>query len=290
MNVTYISSKAEKHEDELPSFFCDADFLNMSNVDLCRLIQAGNKKAIDAICQKNIKLIKKCANKYKDFCGNSIDIEDLIASGAIGLIEAAKKFDCDADIEFSTYAFPWIRKYIFEELNANASSIRLPPKVNNTIRKIKKITSEYDYLNIEKLKEIVAEKISMSLENVEYYLLLQNMYYNLTSIDTNVKDSDETLKIVDTIEDENSLNPVEKLNNEERNKIIYDAMSMLTENEKEVICRRFGFLEYADSPQTYEQITKALGKSVSRICSIEKRALQQFQSPEMKEKLAGFIG
>ena len=65
---------------------------------------------------------------------------------------------------------------------------------------------------------------------------------------------------------------------------------MLTENEKEVICRRFGFLEYADSPQTYEQIAKALGKSVSRICNIEKRALQQFQSPEMKEKLAGFIG
>ena len=43
MNATYISSKAEKHEDELPSVFCDADLLNMSNVDLCRLIQAGNK-------------------------------------------------------------------------------------------------------------------------------------------------------------------------------------------------------------------------------------------------------
>lgn len=49
MNVTYISSKDEKHEDELPSVFCDDNFLNISNVDLCRLIQAGNKKAIDAI-------------------------------------------------------------------------------------------------------------------------------------------------------------------------------------------------------------------------------------------------
>ena len=290
VNATYISNKSKKHEDELPSVFCDADFLNMSNVDLCRLIQTGNKKAVGTIYQKNIKLIKKYANKYKDFCGNSIDIEDLIASGAIGLIEAAKKFDCDADVKFSTYAFPWIKKYIFEELNANASTIRIPSKVTIIIRKIKKITSEYDYLNIEKLKEMVADKLSMNIEDVDYYLSMQNMYYNLTPIDTNVKDSDETLKIVDTIEDENSLNPVEKLDNEERNKIIYDAISMLTENEKEVICRRFGFLEYADSPQTYEQIAKALGKSVSRICNIEKRAFQQFQSPEMKEKLAGFIG
>ena len=137
VNATYISSKAEKHEDELPSVFCDADFLNMSNVDLCRLIQAGNKKAIDAIYKKNIKLIKKCADKYKDFCGNSIDTEDLIASGAIGLIEAAKKFDCNADVKFSTYAFPWIKKYIFEELNANASTIRIPSKVTIIMRKIK---------------------------------------------------------------------------------------------------------------------------------------------------------
>lgn len=265
MNVTYISSKAEKHEDELPSVFCDADFLNMSNVDLCRLIQAGNKKAIDTIYQKNIKLIKTCANKYKDFCGNSIDAEDLMASGAIGLIEAAKKFDCNADVEFSTYAFPWIRKYIFEELNANASTIRIPSKVTSIIRKIKKITSEYDYLNIEKLKAMIVDKLSMTIEDVDYYLSMQNMYYNLTSIDTNVKDSDETLKIVDTIEDENSLNPVEKLDNEERTTIIHEALSKLTKDEKEVICRRFGFLEYADSPQTYEQISKALGKSVSRI-------------------------
>ena len=135
---------------------------------------------------------------------------------------------------------------------------------------------------------MIANKLSMTIEDVDYYLLIQNMYYNLTSIDTNIKDSDETLKIVDTIEDENSLNPVEKLDNEERNTIINEALSM--KDEKEVICRRFGFLEYADSPQTYEQIAKALGKSVSRICNIEKRALQQFQSPEMKEKLAGFIG
>ncbi|MGN0606522.1 MAG: sigma-70 family RNA polymerase sigma factor [Oscillospiraceae bacterium] len=285
MNATYISSK-----DELPSVFCDADLLNMSNVDLCKLIQAGNKKAIDAIYQKNIKLIKKCADKYKDFCGNSIDIEDLIASGAIGLIEATKKFDCDADVEFSTYAFSWIRKYIFEELNANASTIRIPPKVKTIMRKIKKITSEYDYLNIEKLKKIVTEKLSIDIEDVDYYLSMQNMYYNPTSLETKVKGSDDSLTIADTIEDEQSLTFFENIHDEERNKIIYDAMSMLTENEKEVICRRFGFLEYADSPQTYEQIAKALGKSVSRICSIEKRALQQFQSPEMKEKLAGFIG
>ena len=74
MNATYISSKAEKHENELPSVFGDADLFNMSNVDLCRLIQTGNKKAVDAIYQKNIKLIKKYANKYKDFCGNSTAI------------------------------------------------------------------------------------------------------------------------------------------------------------------------------------------------------------------------
>ena len=123
MNAAYISSK-----DKLPSAFCDADLLNMSNVDLCRLIQAGNKKAIDAIYQKNINLIKKCANKYKDFCGNTIDIEDLIASGAIGLIEAAKKFDCNADIEFSTCAFPWIKNISLKNLMPTHQLFAFHPK------------------------------------------------------------------------------------------------------------------------------------------------------------------
>ena len=67
MNATYISSKAEKHEDELPSVFCDADLLNMSNVDLCRLIQTGNKKPLTQYIRRILNLSRNVLISTKIF-------------------------------------------------------------------------------------------------------------------------------------------------------------------------------------------------------------------------------
>ena len=48
----------------------------------------------------------------------SVELQDLVNTGVIGLIEAFKNFDPDRGVKFETYAVPRIRGAILDELRA----------------------------------------------------------------------------------------------------------------------------------------------------------------------------
>ena len=55
--------------------------------------------------ENNIGLVHSCAGKLK---GRGIEYDDLFQAGCMGLIKAAKAFDYDRGVRFSTYAVPVI--------------------------------------------------------------------------------------------------------------------------------------------------------------------------------------
>src|SRR5262245_30328997 len=58
--------------------------------------------------------------------GHGLDIDDLVAAGNLGLVQAAYKFDERRGLRFATYAAWWIRKEIAETLQRERSTIRVP--------------------------------------------------------------------------------------------------------------------------------------------------------------------
>lgn len=68
-----------------------------------------DKERIDDLVKSNIGLVRMFVNRYKH-CG--VPLDDLMQEGSIGLIEAAKRFDVDREVKFSTYARYWIILYI----------------------------------------------------------------------------------------------------------------------------------------------------------------------------------
>lgn len=82
------------------------------------------------------------------------------------------------------------------------------------------------------------------------------------------KDGNE-IRLCDVIED-NSPSIIEKLLNEENNKIINEALKILDEREAEIISNRYGF---GCPVKTQRQIAKQLNISRSYVSRIEKRAL-----------------
>ena len=59
-------------------------------------------------------MIYKIAKGYKK---TGIDLEDLIGEGIIGLLHAYEKYNEKFKMQFSTYAFWWIKNYITRYLN-----------------------------------------------------------------------------------------------------------------------------------------------------------------------------
>lgn len=83
--------------------------------DLAVRIQAGDENAVDILVKHNLRFVISIAKKYRSM--TDVSFADLISEGNLGLIKAARKFDPNRKIKFSSYAVWWIRASINECIN-----------------------------------------------------------------------------------------------------------------------------------------------------------------------------
>lgn len=86
----------------------------MTNEELVQAYQNGDKKALEKLIENNKGMIHLVARKYQGYCIATLDIEDLIQEGYIGLIKAAERYDFNNSKKaiFMTYALYWVRQRI----------------------------------------------------------------------------------------------------------------------------------------------------------------------------------
>jgi RNA polymerase primary sigma factor len=78
---------------------------------------------VDALVSSHRGFIIEVACKYRRF---GVPVEDLINEGAVGLLEAAQRFDPGRGTRFLTYASYWIHKQILNALNHQSRVVRVP--------------------------------------------------------------------------------------------------------------------------------------------------------------------
>ncbi|MHC1720848.1 MAG: sigma-70 family RNA polymerase sigma factor [Clostridiaceae bacterium] len=95
----------------------------MSNEELVMSYQQGNIKALEQLIEQNQGIVYKLANRFWWVCENnkSIDIEDLIQEGNIGLMTSAGKynFELECRAPFINYAVYHINARIYRYFNHN---------------------------------------------------------------------------------------------------------------------------------------------------------------------------
>ncbi|UYO63441.1 sigma-70 family RNA polymerase sigma factor [Acetobacterium wieringae] len=85
----------------------------MTNEELVRAYQDGDKEAMNEIVEKNTGLVFLIVNRYLNSLESSyLDRDDLEQLGYMGLMEAVKHFDTTMGFKFSTYASKAIMGYI----------------------------------------------------------------------------------------------------------------------------------------------------------------------------------
>jgi RNA polymerase primary sigma factor len=89
--------------------------------DLASRARRGDTAARDRLVRANLALVVMVARKQ---IRGALPLEELVQEGNLGLLRAVEKFDPNAGTRFSTYAFWWIRAYIWRYLKQARSSVR----------------------------------------------------------------------------------------------------------------------------------------------------------------------
>ncbi|WP_026883462.1 sigma-70 family RNA polymerase sigma factor [Clostridium akagii] len=152
----------------------------MTNEELVQLHQSGDKQALNDLIEQNKRIVYKIVNKFYLEKTNSIDKEDLIQEGYIGLMSAADKYKIDVEhpCKFSTYAVYWvyqkIQRFIDIRNTNDEMSINTPIGDNDDTELLDTIKDgEYCYKNIE--DKLYYGQLRKEIEDVmnEYNTLME---------------------------------------------------------------------------------------------------------------------
>jgi RNA polymerase sigma-32 factor len=236
----------------------------------------GNLKAAHKLVTSHLRLVAKIAMGYR---GYGLPVNELISEGNIGLMQAVKKFDPDKGFRLATYAMWWIKAAIQEYVLKSWSLVKM-----GTTTAQKKL-----FFNLKKLKNQIApnqegdlrdehvEEISRRLDVNSHEVV--NMNRRLMGHEKSLNDpikAGETDEWQDWLVDDRldqELILSQKQEFDDKKELLYEAMIILNDREKEIIEAR----RLTDNPKTLEELSKKYKISRERIRQIETKAFEKLQ-------------
>lgn len=236
---------------------------------LAREIEEGRADARDELVEANLGFVVKVASEYRNL---GMPFEDLLNEGNLGLIEAAGRFDASKGTKFITYAIWWIRKSILKALSERSAMVRVP---SYQLKKVREIRETEQRLSRRLGRQPDREEISATL-NRSLWKVDQALQFNVREISLDHKVGRERDQpISDYLVDEQLESAEDDLIRREDATIVSEAMHQLTDQEKAVVCHRYGLLD--GSARTLKEVGKLMSISRERVRQIENQAKRRMR-------------
>ena len=237
---------------------------SMSETDK-EIMDAWNGMTRDEIILKHAPMVKYIASRIALKLPQSVELDDLIQVGILGLIDAVSKFDPQRGIKFQTYADFRVRGAILDELRS----------VDWVPRAVRHIASQIQDIYFKLEGELghpaddadVAAKMGISM--AEFYQHIDAVRgVSILSFD-DLRPSlidDEEWDVLDVLADPNIVDPVDTIGLQELRMAISQAINDLPEKERLVITL------YYFEELTMSEIGEVLGLTESRISQLHSKA------------------
>jgi RNA polymerase sigma factor FliA len=235
------------------------------------MVEALSRVDRDAGLKKYAPLVKRIAYHLMARLPPSVQVDDMIQAGLIGLVEALERYDGDMGAQFESYASQRIRGAMLDELreadwmprNARRQSREIEQAIHTLEQRLQRPPNEQE----------IAEIMGLTLSDYQDRLCgargMQLLYYEDFLAD---EDSD----FLERYTDKESISPLDILSDERFKMSLVKAIETLPEREKAVMGM------YYERDMNLKEIGEVLGVSESRVCQIHGQAISRLRS-KLKE-------
>lgn len=244
--------------------------------DLWERVALGDQSARNEIVERNLPLVQYVVGRM-NLTGQSasLDFDDLVAFGQIGLIDAVERFDPGIGTKFSTYAVRRIRGTIMDELRAMDWAPRsVRRKQRQVERAARELRQEHGrHADIEEL----ARRANMTPEEVEQALEEARLSYT-TSLDGYVDPGASSDGSVDNGAMQQKDLVGEEYDDPEQHGMMLEHRTRIAAALGSIgeQARTFFALYYFED-RSLSEIGAILGVSESRVCQVHTAAMRELR-------------
>lgn len=205
------------------------------------------------------------AAKISERLPKHVDMEDLVQTGVIGLLDAYRNYDSSKNAQFSTFAKFRIRGAILDSLRKlDWGSRNLRRKGRAIASSVVKLESE---LGRQPLEEEIAADLQMPLEDLQSAMTQLDGLYLVGQQGNSSHDHAESYDLIESAPSAGGDNPFELCLEGERKAQLIEAISRMPEREQLILSL------YYQQELTMKEVAEIVGIGVSRVSQIHAAAM-----------------
>jgi RNA polymerase sigma-B factor len=247
----------------------DARQLTRLFLDQLAVLEEGTPEyqyARNTLIEMNVTLVRYAASRFRS--RSQDEMEDIVQVGTIGLIKAIDRFELSREVEFTSFAIPYITGEIKRFFRDTSWAVHVPRRLQEARVQLAKANEELRSRlgRMPTVKEL-SQLMCLSEEEVNEARLASNGY-NSASLDAAISSSDDgEAALADFIGlDDNALELVEDFN------ALAPLIAELDDRERRIIHMRFV------DELTQAQIGEHLGVSQMHVSRLLNRTLSKLRT------------
>lgn len=220
---------------------------------------------------KMLPLVKRMAFKIREHLPAYVEVDDLLANGVVGLVDAVTKFDATKRVKLESYARHRVRGGILDGLRG------ADPASRDLRRKNKKIQKLYRELEVKSGRPVEDEEIAkaLGLNLAQWHRTLneiQNVGFDFGARTITAGPTCKRLPAEPELLTDDAADPFDECYRHEQRQILGRALSHMRERERQIISL------YYEEELTMKQIADRLSVDESRVSQLHSAALRRLKA------------
>lgn len=246
-------------------------------------VRDHDNDAAEKLLVSHLRLVVSVAYDFKNY---GIPVQELVASGNMGLMQALQKFDPERGFRFSTYAMFWIRAEIYETILNNWSVVKIGTSANQkrvffNLARAKRALGIMDGNLSDDQATQIANYLDVPTDDVKRMstrIVARDLSLNAPARNSDQEGIDMLSNMADT-----SAGVMENVERHELmrrgNALLKKHLAQLPERDREILTAR----RLSEPAETLEMLSKKHNISRERVRQIEERAFKKLRDAILTE-------